>query len=203
MKIAGAILAGGQGRRMGGIDKPLADLAGRPLIAHVAARLAPQVDHLVINANGDPARFAFLDLAVVPDRPGIGEGPLAGLATMLARRHGAGDITHLATAPADTPFLPHDLVALLADALAHGGGDAIAVAASAGRMHPVAALWPVSLSRDLDSHLATDRKQSFMAFLEGRTVVAVNFAAPPDGPDPFLNVNTPDELAAAVVHALR
>lgn len=203
MKIAGAILAGGQGRRMGGIDKPLADLAGRPLIAHVAGRLAPQVDHLVINANGDPARFSFLGLAVAPDRSGIGEGPLAGLASLLARLHSAPDFTHLATAPADTPFLPRDLVTRLANALGQAPEGAVAVAASEGRMHPVAGLWPVSLSHDLDIYLATDRKQSFMAFLEGRTVVVVDFATPADGPDPFLNVNTPDELAAAAVHARR
>lgn len=203
MRIAGAILAGGQGRRMGGIDKPLADLAGKPLIAHVAARLAPQVDRLVINANGDPARFTFLGLAVVRDRPEIGEGPLAGLATMLARLDGAADATHLATAPADTPFLPLDLVARLAGALSRAPEGAIAVAASAGRMHPVAALWPVPLSRALDGFLAAARQQSFIAFLEGRAVVPVDFAVPPDGPDPFLNVNTPDELAAAAVHARR
>jgi molybdopterin-guanine dinucleotide biosynthesis protein A len=203
MTIAGAILAGGQGRRMGGIDKPLADLAGRPLISHVAARFAPQVDHLTVNANGDPARFAFLGLAVVADRPNVGEGPLAGLATMLARLDGQGSATHLATAPADTPFLPYDLVARLSAAVAQVRGDAIAIAASAGRMHPVAALWPVSLSRDLDNHLATARKHGFMAFLEGHAVVTVDFATPPGGPDPFLNVNTPDELAAAALHARR
>lgn len=203
MKVAGAILAGGQGRRMGGIDKPLADLAGRPLIAHVAARLAPQVDHLAVNANGDPARFAFLGLAVVADRPGIGQGPLAGLATMLARLDGAGRTTHLATAPADTPFLPHDFVSRLAHALAGAPADAIAVASSSARLHPVAGLWPVSLSGDLDAFLAAGGKQSIMAFLDGRTTVSVDFAAPPDGPDPFLNVNTPEELAAAVMHARR
>ena len=195
MRIEGAILAGGEGRRMGGADKPLVDLAGKSLIAHVAARLAPQVERLTINANGDPARLAFLGLPVVPDRTSAGGGPLIGLATMLA--HARGAATHLATAPADTPFLPADLVARLAGALAGQSADAIAVAHSAGRAHPVAALWPVALSDELDRFLERDGKHSFTAFLVGRPVVSVDFPVPPAAPDPFLNVNTPDDLAAA------
>lgn len=197
MRVAGAILAGGEGRRMAGIDKPLADLAGESLVARVAARLAPQVETLVLNANGDPARFAFLGLPVVADRGGAGGGPLSGLATMLAHRRAEGGADRLATSPADTPFLPLDLVDRLGRALEGAPKGAVAVARSGGRLHPVAALWPVALAPDLDRFLASAENRSFMAFLAGRIVVTADFEIPADGPDPFLNVNTPQDLERA------
>lgn len=184
MRIAGLILAGGAGRRMGA-EKALVTLAGRPLVAHVAARLAPQVACLALSANGDAARFATLGLPVLPDLPGErGEGPMAGLRAGLAwaAREGADA---LVTAPTDTPFLPADLVARLAAA----GG--LAHAASGGRAHYTAALWPVALAPRIEALFASGERRLRVA-LEG--AVAVPFAGEPD---PFANLNTPDDLARA------
>jgi molybdenum cofactor guanylyltransferase len=118
MRLGGAILAGGEGRRMGGTDKPSLILGDRRLIDHVAARLRPQVEILAISANGDTSRFADLGLDVRADDPDRRAGPLAGLATMLDHfAAGHPGISHLLTAPADAPFLPDDLAERLADAL--------------------------------------------------------------------------------------
>lgn len=184
MRIAGLILAGGAGRRMGA-EKALVALAGRALVAHVAERLAPQVACLALSANGDAARFAELGLPVLPDLPGErGEGPLAGLRAGLAwaAREGA---EALVTAPTDTPFLPADMVARLAAA----GGAAHAM--SGGRAHYTAALWPVALAPRIDALFASGERRLRVA-LEG--AVAVPFSGEPD---PFANLNTPEDLAAA------
>ncbi len=115
LKTAGVVLAGGRSTRMG-VDKALAPLAGRPLVAHVAARFAPQVDALFLNANGDAARFASLGCAIVADAAAnAGGGPLAGIAAALRYAQSQG-AAWLATAPCDAPFLPLDLVARLAAA---------------------------------------------------------------------------------------
>ncbi|WP_328799700.1 molybdenum cofactor guanylyltransferase MobA [Sedimentimonas flavescens] len=183
--IAGLILAGGQGRRMGGADKALLALAGRPLIAHVAARLAPQVGCLAISANGDAARFADLGCPMLPDAPGHrGEGPLAGVLAGLewAEAQGA-DL--LVTASCDTPFLPDDLVARLVAA------GAPAMAASQGRQHPTAALWPVAHRAALTELFASGERRMRVA-LAGAAEVAFDVR-----PDPFANINTPDDLVAA------
>src|SRR5690242_6663170 len=110
-EVVGVILAGGQSRRMGGTDKAFLPLAGRPLIAHVIERLRPQVDAVVVNSNGDPARFADFGLEVIADAIGGFQGPLAGILTGMqwARRH-ARNARWIATAAADTPFLPRDVV---------------------------------------------------------------------------------------------
>jgi len=187
MRIAGLILAGGQGRRMG-TEKALVALAGRPLVAHVAARLAPQVAMLALSANGDAARFAALGLPVLPDLPGeAGEGPLAGLRAALgwAAQAGAGALVTVAT---DTPFLPADLVERLA-AASDGGRPAHAV--SGGRAHYTAALWPLTLAAPIAARFAAGERR-LRACLEGAAEV------PFEGePDPFANLNTPEDLAAA------
>ncbi|MEL6236060.1 MAG: molybdenum cofactor guanylyltransferase, partial [Pseudomonadota bacterium] len=141
----GVILAGGQARRMGGRDKPLLTLAGQALIAHVAARLAPQTAGLIVSANGDPARFASLGLTVIADAS-PGQGPLAGVLAGLTRAEALGHRS-IVTAPADTPFLPRDLVRGLR-AAAYAQDSAFAYAES--RIgpgvyvpHPDCALWPV------------------------------------------------------------
>ncbi len=195
MKVGGAILAGGEGRRMGGTDKPSLLLGDCRLIDHVVGRLRPQVDVLAISANGDPARFADLGLAVLPDNPERRAGPLAGLATMLdhyARRH--PDVTHVLTAPADAPFLPLDLAARLAQAI--DGPETIAIAASDGRDHPVAGLWPVNILARLERHLTATGRLSMMAFLDTTEWQSVSFPLSGDI-DPFLNVNTPEDLRTA------
>src|SRR5690349_606470 len=138
--IAGAILAGGLSRRMGGGDKGLSLLQGRPLIAHVAEALRPQVSRLILNANGDSARFAGLGLPVVPDSlPGF-PGPLAGVLAALEYFSGE-DEPLVMIVPCDAPRLPADLVTRL-DAQRAASGAAGALAVSAGRRHPAVALWP-------------------------------------------------------------
>lgn len=133
----GCVLAGGLATRMGGGDKTLRELHGRPLLAHILTRLAPQCAGLAISANGDPARFAAFGLPVWPD-PLPGMGPLGGvLAALEASPH-----PFVLTVPGDAPFLPPDLVARL-----HAGRGMVTVAqaASRGRAHPVIALWPRGL----------------------------------------------------------
>lgn len=185
------ILAGGLARRMGGGDKALRPLAGRVLLDHVLARIAPQVDRVALSANGDPARFAPWGLPVLADTvPGF-PGPLAGVLAGLRWAAGQGAAEALVV-PTDTPFLPPDLLARLRE----GRGDAaIACAASAGQVHPVAALWPVGLADALEAALrAGDRRMEGFMRAQGLAVVA--FPLGPEG-DPFANLNTPEELAAA------
>lgn len=195
--IVGTILAGGLARRMGGGDKPLKELGHRPMLAHVIERFAPQVDALVLNANGDPARFAAFGLPVVPDpvegHPGPLAGVLAGMRWAVAHRPGA---THVATAAGDTPFLPLDVVARLAAALRGAPADAIAIPVTDMGSHQVFGLFPVMLADELEAGLVSGAARKVMAWIERHPVIEVRFAA--DGPlDPFFNANTPEELAEA------
>jgi molybdopterin-guanine dinucleotide biosynthesis protein A len=153
MKIAGVILAGGLARRMGGGDKALLELAGQTLLARVIARLKPQVGEMVLNANGDPARFAEFGLPVVPDTVEGFAGPLAGILAGM-RWAAAKGYTHVASAAGDTPFFPADLVARLAGAV-HSSGHPIALAATNDPQrglseHPTFGLWPVDLADNLE-----------------------------------------------------
>lgn len=193
---AGAILAGGQGRRMGGVDKPLLPLGGSTLLGHVAARLGPQVGALAICAGGDPARFAASGLPVLPDAlPGFA-GPLAGLLAALDWAAGLEART-VVTAAADTPFLPRDMVArLMAAAAAQGTGVALAASDLPGgrRLHPTCALWPVALREGLREALAAgERKLGRWAEAQG----AAEALFPAEPRDPFFNVNTPEDLEVA------
>lgn len=194
MKPAGLILAGGLSRRMGGGDKALLPLAGRPMLAHVIARMEGSVHPLAINANGDPARFAAFGLPVLPDTMAGQAGPLAGVLTGLewcARLEPAPSC--LLTVPADTPFLPADLVERLTAAARPGHP---VVAESLGRPHPVAALWPASIRDDLARFLSSPENRSVMSFLRDHGFTAAGFPCP-DGRDPFANINTPEDLAKA------
>jgi molybdopterin-guanine dinucleotide biosynthesis protein A len=196
--ITGVVLAGGLSRRMGGGDKGLADLGGRSMLAHVVARLGPQVGTLVLNANGDPARFASLGLPVaadtLPDFPGPLAGVLAGMRWALRHTPGA---THIVTVSADAPLIPHDLVARLAAALAPPGATAIAVAQSDSGLHPVIAMWPVALADDLESALRDGLRQ-VRRWMDRHGAVPVTFPSVQRGSrvfDPFFNANTPEDLA--------
>lgn len=193
MSIVGGILAGGRGSRMEGIDKPFADLAGKPLIAHVINRLMPQTGKLMINANGEPGRFDQFGLDVVADRIGGFRGPLAGLHALMvaAGEHGA---SHLLTAPADTPFLPHDLLARLTS-IENAPGVA-RIASSNGRRQPVVALWPVELAEGLETYLAKTEDLSMAAYLRQIETAETGFPVI-DGLDPFFNINTPSDLEQA------
>ncbi len=197
--ILGAILAGGLGQRMGG-DKPLKDLGGRPLLAHVARRLTPQVDCLVLNANGDLTRFAGLvelrNVPVVADTVADHPGPLAGLLAVMEWAAAHTDIRHILTVPADCPFLPRDLAARLAAAA--GTGPALARTRSADgttHSHPVVGLWPVALRDDLREALLGEGLRRVGQWAERHQPSFVDW---PDTPlDPFFNLNTPDDLATA------
>lgn len=194
--VPALILAGGLSRRMGR-DKASAELAGKPMIVRVAERLRPQVGALAINA---PEDFAVgVDLPLVPDTIGGHLGPLAGvLAGLRLAAAITPAATHLLTVPADTPFLPLDLVARLESAAA--APDQIVLAASDGQVHPVVALWPLSLADDLETWLAEPENRKLQAFIARHPSLAVDFpflATPAGSLDPFFNVNTPDDFATA------
>jgi molybdopterin-guanine dinucleotide biosynthesis protein A len=196
--VTGVILAGGQSRRMGGGDKGLLDLAGKPMLGHVVGRLAPQVGRIVLNANGDPARFAAFGLPVVADPlPGF-PGPLAGvLAGMRWSRANAPAARWIATAAGDAPLLPTDLVARCLAALQDRPG-AIALAQSGGELHPVIGLWPVALADDLEAQLGGGVRK-VLAWTDRHGTVPVPFPFVHIGKvdlDPFFNANTPEELDA-------
>lgn len=194
--VLGVILAGGQARRMGGGDKGRLDLGGQSLIAQVIARLRPQCAALVLNANGDPARFADLCLPVLGDTIAGFPGPLAGVLAGMDHAAAQG-FSHVLTAAADTPFLPPDLAARLADA-ARDQGQPIALAATqqAGRLvrHPTFGLWPVSLREDLREAIGAGLSK-IVLWTDRHGAALARF--PTDPVDPFFNVNTPDELAMA------
>ncbi len=185
---------------MGGGDKALREITGRSMLARTLASLAPQCARLWLSANGDPARFAWYGLAVVPDTLPNRPGPLAGILAGLDALAAQGDAEWLLSAPADCPFLPRDLAARLHAAR----GDApIAVARSAGHMHPVIGLWHVSLRSDLYHALAAEDVRKAAAFVARHPHVIVDWEAEPI--DPFFNVNSPADLAEAerlAAHAL-
>jgi molybdenum cofactor guanylyltransferase len=193
VKIAGVILAGGLSRRLGGGDKCLRLLAGRTILAHIIERLRPQVEALALNANGDPGRFGAVALPVVQDSIAGFAGPLAGILAGLDWAAGLSDVTHVATAAADAPFLPADLVARLRRALEDGRHD-LACARSAGRTHPVFGLWPVALREELRAAVGGGMRKVDQWTARYR-LAPVDFTAGP--PDPFFNVNQPEDLMEA------
>lgn len=171
-----------------GADKAFVQLAGRPLIAHVLDRLEPQVDRLLISANGDPARFAGLGCPVVADA--LPQGPLSGVLSALTAAASMG-ATHLVSTPVDTPFLPGDLVPQLLLA-GEGSAKGLALASDASGDHPATAIWPVGLAPALAAFLA-EGQAKVTRFTEAHHAARARF------PDPraFLNLNTPEDLAAA------
>lgn len=203
MSIVGLLLAGGQSRRMGGGDKALRRLGGVTLLDRAIARLRPQVGALVLNANGDPARFASFGLPLVVDSvPGFA-GPLAGVLAGLdwaaAHQPDCSDVASVAT---DAPFLPEDLVARLAAARDEAGAD-LACAASGGRSHPVFGLWPVRLRDDLRRAVIEEGVRKVDQWTARHKLVTVSFADQPV--DPFFNANRPEDLetAASLLGAAR
>jgi molybdopterin-guanine dinucleotide biosynthesis protein A len=184
---------------MGGGDKTLLALGGRPLLDHVVARLSPQVGSLVLSANGDPARFAASGLLVLTDTVEGHAGPLAGILAGLEWAAANTACKSLVTAAGDTPFLPEDLVESLAEAATKQPGS-IAVASSGGRRHPTFALWPLGLRQALRHFLVDEDNRRVSAFIERHDFVEVEFPLSTLGGreiDPFFNINTPDDLAVA------
>ncbi len=183
-ELAALILAGGQATRMGGGDKPLLCLGGRTLIEHVVQRLAGQAGDVAVSANGDPARFAHLGLPVLADEV-TGRGPLGGVLRGLAWAESMGAHA-LLSVPGDTPFIPRDLAARL--------GAAPAWVQNVAAVHPLVAVWPVSCRERLAQWLAAQTSRRVRAFGELIGMRSVWFE---DAPDPFRNINTPADLAAA------
>jgi molybdenum cofactor guanylyltransferase len=186
--VTGIVLAGGQGRRMGGVDKGLVPLDGRPMVAHVIERLEAQVGPIVVNANQNADAYAALGHPVVPDAVGGYAGPLAGLHAGLCR----ATTPYVVTVPCDSPFLPPDLVARLAAGLARAGA-ALAVAKTFDQPHPVFALVRRDVLPNLSAFLEGGGRK-IDAWYASLAVVEVPFD---DCADAFRNINTRDELAAA------
>ena len=192
-EIAGLVLAGGESRRMGGGHKFLLRLAGETMLARTVARLSPQVASLAISANCDPELLAGTTFPVLADPPPVPRGPLSGLKSGLAWSSAQG-VSHIVTVASDTPFFPEDLVLRLRDAAP--SADAVVLAASDGRIHPVFGLWPVSVAPVLDRFLQKDAGNRMMDFVRRCEWTSVDFALL-DRDDPFFNINTRDDLAEA------
>ncbi|GLS42115.1 molybdenum cofactor guanylyltransferase MobA [Methylobacterium brachythecii] len=208
--ILGLILAGGLARRMGGGDKPLLRLGGRTLLDRVVERLSPQCGAgLVLSANGDPTRFAGFPGPILPDGIPGHPGPLAGILAALdfAAEHGSRlpssnphphpevvvGISRVVSVSSDAPFIPYDLVDRLHAAL-DADDPRIALAASE-KKHYTVALWPISLRHDLRAALVERDERRVGAFVARHGAVVVSWPTEPS--DPFLNINEPDDLAAA------
>jgi molybdopterin-guanine dinucleotide biosynthesis protein A len=191
----GVLLAGGLARRMGGGDKPMRTIGGRSILARVIARLEPQCDGLILNANGDPARFAAFGLPVIADGVADFPGPLAGILAALdwTSVH-RPDVGWILSAAADCPFLPRDLVARLQQARIAEGAE-LAVAASGGQSHPVVGLWSVALREDLRHALVVEDIRKIDRWSARYKLATVTWPTTPL--DPFFNANTMDDIAEA------
>ncbi len=186
IEVTGLVLAGGQGSRMGGVDKGLAPFRGKPMVAHAIERLAPQVDEILVNANRNPEAYARFGHRVIADEiPGFA-GPLAGFERGLA--HARGQL--VATVPCDSPFLPADLVARLRAAL-EGAGAQLAVARTGDQPHPVFCLMRREVHASLAAFLASGQRK-IDKWYASLSVAEVAFD---DEADAFANINTRDELA--------
>jgi molybdopterin-guanine dinucleotide biosynthesis protein A len=198
---AGVILAGGKSTRMGVADKALMPLGGKPMIAHVIERLRPQVERIVISANGDLSRFAEFGLPVVADAFEGFVGPLAGLhAGMRWSEANVPEARFIVSIPSDTPFFPPDLVARLAEGCGRDE-NTVALAASTNGTHPIIGLWPVMLADPLERLLKAGKAAKMIDFADRfmRFNVPFEDIVLPDGAivDPFFNVNTPEHAAEA------
>ena len=189
------LLAGGKSSRMGGGDKCFRPVGGRPILERIIGRVRDQVGTLIINANGDPSRFAAYGLPVVADVMQGFAGPLAGVLTGLewtrANRLGSAWVATFAT---DAPFVPADLVARLAEAVKDDRAE-MACAASGGRTHPVFGLWPVGLAPALDQALRKEDMRKIDRWTARYRIAHVEF--PTDPIDPFFNINEPGNLEEA------
>lgn len=184
--VTGVVLAGGQGSRMGGVDKGLEPFRGRPMVEHAIERFAPQVDELLVNANRNVEAYARFGHRVISDEVAGFAGPLAGFERGLAHAQGA----LVATVPCDSPFLPRDLVARLRAALEHAGAD-IAVARTGAQAHPVFCLMRRTVLPSLQAFLGSGERK-IDRWTSSLAVVEVAFD---DEAGAFANINTREELA--------
>ena len=191
----GLVLAGGLARRMGGGDKARIRIGGATILERVLARLTPQCRGVIINANGDPSRFADTALPVIADSVPDFAGPLAGILAGLdwTAKH-AASCDWIISAPGDCPFLPTDLVERLHQARLAAGAP-LACARSGERRHPVVALWPVALRDDLRHALVGEGLRKIELWTARHGVALADWPAEPI--DPFFNVNTPEDAARA------
>ena len=193
--VCGLLLAGGQSRRMGGGDKCLQTLNGKSLLARVIKCARPQVDHIILNANGDVARFDSYGLTVVRDVVDGFAGPLAGILTGLEWvRENRPDCHWVASFACDAPFIPDNLVSRLSDAIVEKNG-ALVCASSNGQDQPVFGLWPVALAGDLRSAVVKEGIRKVDIWTGRYNLVRANWSIDPI--DPFLNINRPSDLAEA------
>jgi molybdopterin-guanine dinucleotide biosynthesis protein A len=189
------LLAGGLARRMGGGDKPMRRIGGQTILERVIARLKPQCDGLILNANGDPARFASFGLPVIADTVKDFPGPLAGiLAALDWATANRPDVAWVLSAAADCPFLPRDLISRLHQARADEDAQ-LAVAASDGQSHPVIGLWSVSLRDELRHALVVEDIRKIDRWTARYRLATVTWPATPL--DPFFNANTMDDITEA------
>ena len=195
LSTLGLVLAGGLARRMGGGDKALLAICGETILDRVLARFQPQCERVILNANGDPARFARFGLPVVADDIPDFAGPLAGiLAGLDWAAANAPEIEWMVSVPGDCPFVPRDLVARL-HAARRDAGKTLACAKSGNWRHPVAGLWPVSLRADLRQALIGEGLHKIEVWTGRHGVAIAEWADKPI--DPFFNVNRPEDLAEA------
>jgi molybdopterin-guanine dinucleotide biosynthesis protein A len=193
--IPAVLLAGGLARRMGGGDKPMRTILGRTILERVIARLSPQCDGLILNANGDPARFAHLGLPVIADGVADFPGPLAGiLAGLDWAAANRPEVSHILSAAADCPFLPRDLVVRLDRARREQNAE-LAVAASGEQTHPVIGLWSVALREKLRHALVKEDIRKIDRWTARYPLATVTWPASPL--DPFFNANTIEDIAEA------
>jgi molybdopterin-guanine dinucleotide biosynthesis protein A len=189
------LLAGGLARRMGGGDKPMRTIGGRTILERVIARLDPQCDGLILNANGDPSRFAAFGLPVIADGVADFPGPLAGiLAGLDWAAANRPNVTHILSAAADCPFLPRDLVERL-DQARRAQNAELAVASSGGQTHPVIGLWSVALREKLRHALVVEDIRKIDRWTARFPLATVSWPAAPL--DPFFNANTAEDIAEA------
>jgi molybdenum cofactor guanylyltransferase len=194
-KSPAVLLAGGLARRMGGGDKPMRRIGGRTILERVIARLKPQCGELILNANGDPARFAEFGLPVIADNVENFPGPLAGiLAALDWTAANRPEVSFILSAAADCPFLPRDLVERLTRARAEQDAQ-LAVASSGGQSHPVIGLWSIALRDELRHALVAEDVRKIDRWTARYRLATVNWPTTPL--DPFFNANTMDDIAEA------
>ena len=195
LTIVGILLAGGLSRRMGGGDKNLLQLGGKSILRHVVERIAPQVDTLILNANGDAGRFAEYGLPVVGDVIDGYAGPLAGVLTGLEWASvNSPSCEWVATFATDAPFVPKNLVVELLNSIEANGAD-MACAMSKDRTHPPFAIWPIRLKDALRAAMVDEEMRKIDLWTARYKIVHVPFEE--KGIDPFFNINKPDNLDEA------
>jgi len=197
----GVILAGGLARRLGGGDKPMREIGGRTILSRVIERVGPQCEKLLLNANGDPTRFAQFGLPVIADTVQDFPGPLAGvLAALEFTADNPAGAEWVVTVPGDCPFVPRDLVRRLHDGRIEQNAQ-LAVAASGGQSHPVVGLWNVGLRQELRHALVEEGVRKIDRWTGRYRLAEVSW--PTEPLDPFFNANTPEDLADAERLALQ